>query len=397
MTSSPASPEEKSSSPRKVVYARVDSYEDPVLLKEALEKVLAPQFASFGSLEGKKVLFKPNLLVWKNKDEIASVNPAFLLAAVKIFRERGALVTIRENPAVQTAHAVVKSMGIADELEKLGVLTAPFEEYAVPPQNEKMRFHNIEIAKEYCSFDAVLDIAKAKTHGMMTLTLCVKNLFGMIRGSERLGWHLAVGRDFPLFADMLLDLYLAVRPAFNLVDGIVCMEGNGPGSGTSAHRGFVAGSNDALALDSSLSVKLGVRDLLLVRRARERGLLEEYEEVGGELMEDVAPLKLPDPPGLLVEWGVFLPPFLKTFLREYVISRPVLDQKKCIGCGLCAKMCPPRSLKIVDGHPRFHLKTCIRCYCCQEHCPKSAITPKKSFLMKVGAGVEKVLEKFFGK
>ena len=41
--------------PCRIVYAKCDSYDDPHLLKEALEKVLAPQFAAFGSLEGKKI------------------------------------------------------------------------------------------------------------------------------------------------------------------------------------------------------------------------------------------------------------------------------------------------------------------------------------------------------
>lgn len=381
---------------QEVYYASCSSYDDPLLLKNALEKVLAPQMERFGSLQGKKILFKPNLLVWKNKEEIASVNPLFLLACAEIFTEKGAIVTIRETPAVQTALAVIKSMGIEEKLEALGVKTMGFDEYKVPPKDEKMRFHNIEIANEFRSYDAVVDIAKAKTHGMMTLTLCVKNLFGMIRGSERLGWHLAVGRDFPLFADMLLDLYLAVSPSFNLVDGIICMEGNGPGSGTPVSGNFIAGSSDSLALDASLSRLLGVKDLLLIRRARERGLLPEYKEYGTEQLQ-IKPLKLPDPPGLLVEWGVFLPPFLKSFLREFVISRPVLDKEKCIGCGLCAKMCPPQSLKIVNKKPLFHLKSCIRCYCCQEHCPQSAITARKTFLMKVGTVIEKCIEKCFGK
>ena len=74
-----------------------------------------------------------------------------------------------------------------------------------------------------------MDLAKAKTHAMMTLTLAVKNLFGLIDSADRISWHLAVGSDFSRFADLLLDLYLTVRPKISIIDGIIGMEGNGPG------------------------------------------------------------------------------------------------------------------------------------------------------------------------
>lgn len=383
-----------------VAYAKIDSYDDRTLLREAIKKVLSPQLAAFGSLRGKKVMIKPNLLVWKGKGEIASVNPAVIAETAAIFKEEGAaVVDIREIPAVQTAYSIIKAMGIDPELEKLGINVGGFEKYLpIQSQNEKEKivFHNLELASEFQDYDAVVDLAKAKTHGMMTFTFCVKNLFGLIRGSERLSWHLAVGKDFLLFADMLLDLYLAVKPHFNILDGIVCMEGNGPGSGTPAPRGFIAGSNDALALDDSVCGLFGVKKIPLLIQAEKRGLIPEYEELDKEKVA-CSPLLLPDPPGLLCEWGVFLPPFLKTLLRDSLISRPVLDKGMCVGCGLCAKMCPPRSLKLVKGKPVFDLKSCIRCYCCQEHCPKSAITPRRSLFMKIGTLVEKLLEKIFGK
>ena len=104
----------------------------------------------------------------------------------------------------------------------MNVKVANFERFAKISPPENVRFKNIEAAQEYLEFDAVCDIAKAKTHGMMKLTLCVKNLFGLVKGSERMGWHLAVGRDFAMFADMLLDIYLTVRPQFNLLDAITC-------------------------------------------------------------------------------------------------------------------------------------------------------------------------------
>ena len=371
------------------------SYQDEKTLRCAIEKVLAPQIASYGHLSGSRVLLKPNLLAYRKEDDLACVHRKFLLESVRSFLDAGAKVTLMENPAVQSAEAVIRAMGLEEELRRLDVKVASFRNFAkMEGFREELTFHNLEVAREFEDFDAVCDIAKAKTHGMMTLTLCVKNLFGLIRGSDRMAWHLNVGRNFSLFADMLLDIYLTVRPAFNLVDAIVCMEGNGPGSGTETSRNFVFGGNDALCVDSFLAPLLtgGKKELLILENARRRNLLPEYEFISPPV-ENFAALELPPEPGLLCEWGVFLPPGLKKYLREWVIARPVVEPSKCIGCGLCAKLCPPQSLKIRNGKAWFDYPECIRCFCCQEHCPQGAITIRKSFLMDLFSGSEKLIRK----
>lgn len=380
---------------KKVCFARVGGYEaDP--LRSSLETVLAEQIASFGGVSGKRIMLKPNLLAWRRAGDIACVHPAVIVETSRIFLDAGAKeVAVMENPAIQTAPAILHSMGISDALAKLGVRSANFSDYRKVEMPGQVRFHHLELAAEFLGFDAVVDIAKAKTHAMMTLTLCVKNLFGLVKGSERMGWHLAVGRDFSQFADMLLDIWLTVRPRFNILDAVTCMEGNGPGSGTPVHRGFIAGSSDSLALDSAAAEILGVPDLLLLRRAKERNLLPEFESCGE--IPPVEPLKLPDPPGIMLEWGVFLPPFLKKYLRNAVVSKPVLDPERCIGCGLCVKMCPPQSLKLERGKPVFDLPECIRCYCCQEHCPKGAIHPSKTASMRFIGGIENAIRGLFRK
>ena len=377
-----------------VFYARTPDYA-PENLRPALERILAEEFRETEGVSGQKILLKPNLLAWRRRGDIACVHPAVIVETAKLFREAGASeVALLENPAVQTAPAIIRAMGIEEELKHLGVRTANFADYRRVEQPEGVRFHNLELAAEFLDYDAVADLAKAKTHAMMILTLCVKNLFGLVKGSERMGWHLAVGRDFGKFADMLLDLYLTVRPRYNILDAVVCMEGNGPGSGTPAQRSFLAGSTDALALDASAAAILGVPELLLLRNAAERGLDTGFEN-RGEIPEP-NPLKRPDPPGILTEWGVFLPPFLKGVLREFVISKPLLDPARCIGCGLCVKMCPPQSLKLREGKPVFDLPNCIRCYCCQEHCPEGAITPHKTRAMRVAEKIEDGIRSLFG-
>ncbi len=378
----------------KVSYAKTADYAT-ANLRPALEKVFAEQLRSTGGVSGKRIMLKPNLLAWRHKEDIACVHPAVIVETAKLFLDAGAAkVAILENPAVQTAPSILHSMGIDAELKKLNVSSANFTDYRRLPVPDRVQFHNLELAAEYLDFDAVVNIAKAKTHAMMTLTLCVKNLFGLVKGSERMGWHLAVGKDFAKFADMLLDIYLTVRPQFNLLDAVVCMEGNGPGSGTPAIRGFLAGCTDSLALDASAAETLGVPELLLLRNAAERGILPEFENTG-EIPEK-NPLKLPDPPGILSEWGVTLPPILKNVMRDFVVSKPKLDPNLCIGCGLCVKMCPPQSLKLVNGKPVFDLPNCIRCYCCQEHCPKGAIVPRKTMPMKLAETFEDAVRALFG-
>lgn len=46
---------------------------------------------------------------------------------------------------------------------------------------------------------------------------------------------------------------------------------------------------------------------------------------------------------------------------------------KCIGCGMCEKMCPQDVIKLKDGKPEWIKETCSKCSACINRCPKSAI------------------------
>lgn len=372
-----------------VAFAACSDYAD---IRSAIDQVLAPQLAMRGSVTGKSIMLKPNLLAWRKKQDPACVHPRFLVETAKAFLDAGAAkVAILENPAIQSVPSILHTMGIDDELRKLNVPFANLKDFAPMNPPENVRFKNLELASEYLGFDHVVNIAKAKTHGMMTLTLCVKNLFGLVNGSARLGWHLSVGRDFHQFADMLLDIYLTVKPDFNLLDGVIAMEGNGPGSGTPINCNFVAGATDSLALDTAVAPLLGVPDLLLLQCAKDRNILTDFEITTD--VPQIPYLKLPDPPSLTLQWGLALPPFCRNFMRNHLLARPLLDPAKCVGCGLCARMCPPKAITMVDKKPQFSTEQCIRCFCCQEHCPKGAITSRKTVLMKLADNFEKFIRK----
>ena len=369
----------------------------PRNLRSALEHVLQPQFEAAGGVSGKSVMLKPNLLAWRRDNDPQAVNPRFIVETAKVFLDAGASrVAILENPAVQTVPQILRAMGIADELKSLGVASANFRNYIKQPPLDAVFFRNLEIADEFREYDFVADLANAQTHGMMTLTFCVKNLFGLVNGGDRLAWHLAVGRDYDKFADMLLDLYLVVRPAFNLLDAVTCMEGNGPGAGTPADRYFIAGGTDALALDAVAARVLGVDpdSLHIIKRAKSRGLFPAPETVDNpDPLPVCEPLALPDRPVMdmaQMHLGVGIPKWMQKPLYRLMVVNPVLDPAKCVGCGVCVKMCPPKSLKLSGGKPAFDLPHCIRCFCCQEHCPKGAITPRMTRTMRFVKAVDRL-------
>lgn len=49
-----------------------------------------------------------------------------------------------------------------------------------------------------------------------------------------------------------------------------------------------------------------------------------------------------------------------------------VDKEKCTKCGLCAKMCPASTIKLVDGNPVWN-KKCYQCLRCINDCPQIAI------------------------
>lgn len=60
------------------------------------------------------------------------------------------------------------------------------------------------------------------------------------------------------------------------------------------------------------------------------------------------------------------------FYRFFVNDKKYYATNDCVGCGLCAKICPLANITIEDGEPVWH-GNCTQCMACISSCPKNAI------------------------
>jgi NAD-dependent dihydropyrimidine dehydrogenase PreA subunit len=62
-------------------------------------------------------------------------------------------------------------------------------------------------------------------------------------------------------------------------------------------------------------------------------------------------------------------------MNENGLYLPMIEAKRCNGCGVCVEMCPTGTLAVVDGLATLvRPEGCIYCADCETHCPEAAIS-----------------------
>ncbi len=333
---------------------------------------------------GERVLIKPNLLMARPPEMAVTTHPEILRAVIRLARDAGAEVLVGDSPGLGSARTVCEKSGIMAVIEEEGAVLTELDE-AVPVKGGG-QFHRFEIARAVSEADVVINLPKLKTHGMMTLTGAVKNLFGCIPGRRKAQWHLSAGVNRDAFATMLVELCAMIRPRLTIMDAVVGMEGNGPGSGDPREIGLVLGGQDPVALDAVAGAIVGADPELLytLRAAAAAGKGEtrlDRIRLLGERLEDVKVRGFRLPPQEHTEWH--LPEWGKRFLKDALTTRPVIDHDQCIRCGVCQGHCPQGAIMDAGKKLEIRYRDCIRCFCCQEFCPKGAISVGRGWALKI--------------
>ncbi|MCQ2496387.1 MAG: DUF362 domain-containing protein [Lachnospiraceae bacterium] len=346
------------------------------------------------------ILVKPNFLSPSEADSSTVTHPEVIRAVVHLLSDFGCNnVKYGDSPGHGTCKAAADKLGLTPE-NTFGAKLTPMNEEHYTEFADGMTAKEFHFTKEVVEADAIINVCKMKTHALETITGAVKNVYGYICGLKKAAGHVKYP-NASVFARMLADIHRCTNTSLHIMDGIVAMEGNGPGSGTPTPMNVILVSSDPVAVDTVFCHLVDVNPELIPTNAQgaamgigtmnadeiELRIIEEaesgsYRAAPAELSAIVSEFGNP-------EYDVDRVKKKKTFLSRFSSfmtgfqRKPYIDGKECIKCGICVNHCPVpgKAVDFTNGKdkpPVYDYNKCIRCYCCQEMCPKSAIKVKGS-------------------
>jgi ferredoxin len=237
--------------------------------------------------------------------------------------------------------------------------------------------------------DHIISVSKFKTHRYMNVTGPIKNLYGSVPGLTKFIYHSRFDNDLD-FADLVVDVHLAARPSFHVVDAVDTIDGDGSRRGRVRRMKVIAAGADAFALESLMIELAGLEasDSRPLAAAIERAVCPasdvSWYTVLGDRVED---LRLSDfrLPGRNY-FSERTPALLTGRLSRFTTVTPRPLEEKCTGCGTCAAVCPRGAIELRGGLARVDSSKCIRCFCCDELCEHQAIGMKEPVLLRLMGG-----------
>jgi uncharacterized protein (DUF362 family)/NAD-dependent dihydropyrimidine dehydrogenase PreA subunit len=345
---------------------------------------------------GEKVLVKPNLLSPTSPDNAITTHPSLVEAVVRQIQSVGAHPIISDSPGAGMKHSEANLRRLFEVTGMMEVAERTGAEVRVELEPKHTSFlegrlvRGFELLPLAREVDAIVNLPKLKTHVFMTYTGAVKNLFGLIYGVAKTGYHVRFS-DEPQFAAMLIDIMRFAKPRLTVMDGVIGLEGNGPGShGSPKEVGVILAGGNPVEVDAVACRIVGIdlSEVPIFKAAKEAGIWdgEEPQVVGIPIEEArISDFRKPDSyptEKIFLRSKLVRKMFAKLF-REITSPRPVPRKGRCIACGVCVRSCPQDAIKIRRGLATVNDSICIRCYCCHEMCPESAIELQFSTLSKL--------------
>ena len=233
-----------------------------------------------------KVLIKVNFISNKTWDTGATTDPIVVEAIIKKLDALPVEVYVVESDATITnADKAFEKTGMKEMCNRNGVKWLNLRhvknriKLEIPNGEALQRITVPRLVTE----SAVISAAKLKTHINTTVTLGMKNMFGLLPDKFKGKYHLKG------ISKVLVDINTVLKPAFTIIDGFVGMEGEGPTDGIPVKMNLIIAGRDVVATDATAARVMGFDpyEIKHISKAYEKGLGKTEAQIIGEKMETV--------------------------------------------------------------------------------------------------------------
>ncbi|MCX5852161.1 MAG: DUF362 domain-containing protein [Deltaproteobacteria bacterium] len=219
---------------------------------------------------GDVVVVKPNIGWDRAPEYAATTNPEVVATLVRLSYDAGAKIVKVFDRTVNDARRCYVQSGIADAARASGAEVSfiddrKFKEVTLPG----IALSDWTIYTDILEADKVINVPIAKTHGLSTLTLGMKNLMGVMGG-----WRSLIHQKID---GSIVDLTLAVKPALTVIDAVRILTDNGPQGGSLKdvkRLDTIIAGTDPVAVDAYGTTLFGMKgeDFRYLRLAERAGL-----------------------------------------------------------------------------------------------------------------------------
>jgi uncharacterized protein (DUF362 family) len=227
------------------------------------------------------VLVKPNLITSHTFETGITTDPVVLEAVLMKVMEldKRAIVVETEGGITSPDDAIIET-GMMEVIERLGSEYVNMgnldDKVELEVENPRAleRFKVARIAIE----SAIITVPTMKTLSQTTITMGLKNMFGMLTTCNKYSLHKLGSSNF------VYDICKTLPPTISVIDGFFGKSGSGPWSGTPVKMDTVIASVDPVAADATAARCIGIDPYTIdhVRWLHEAGMgeIDNIEVVG---------------------------------------------------------------------------------------------------------------------
>jgi ferredoxin len=262
-----------------------------------------------------------------------------------------------------------------------------------PGVEVKLTTSKARVARICLETDFIIALPKIKTHAEAGMSLACKLLVGCVVGQDKKRVH-------DDLIPNILRLNEIIKPDLYIVDGLIAMEGNGPGDGHPRRLDVLLAGTDPFLIDlvGARLVGFELEEIPHLQLARAKGHISPEDWQTAQALEPIAHIEKPPPRKLatrILGHNIFAGlrdatrPLHSARVIQQLLYRTgiiqdvyevedahldpfTLDREACTECGACLSFCP-LELPITAPDFDFNSGQCIGCLVCAFVCPEGAI------------------------